>query len=78
VKRADAVIVIEAGRVTQVGTHDELVARDGHYRHIAAVQLYGDEDGTDDAEPSHMKRMRAERKLAVAAAENRSADAPAA
>jgi ATP-binding cassette subfamily B protein len=67
VKKADVVIVLENGRVTQMGTHDELVAQDGHYRHIAAVQLYGDEDEASEGEPSHMKRMRQERKLAVAA-----------
>ncbi|HWB53018.1 MAG TPA: ATP-binding cassette domain-containing protein, partial [Tepidisphaeraceae bacterium] len=55
VKRADMVIVIENGRVTQTGTHNELMARDGHYRHIAAVQLHGDE--TVDKESSHMDRM---------------------
>ena len=59
VKRADIVIVIEQGEVTEIGTHDELMLRDGHYREIAAVQLHGD-DGADDAvtEPSHVKRMR--------------------
>ena len=36
-------IVLEQGRITQIGTHDELMAKDGHYREIAAVQLYGDE-----------------------------------
>jgi ATP-binding cassette subfamily B protein len=82
VKRADVVIVLEEGRVTQVGTHDDLVAQDGHYRHIAAVQLYGDEDEATEGEPSHMKRMRAQRRLAVGAAragaQSGEADAPAA
>jgi ATP-binding cassette subfamily B protein len=55
VKRADMVIVLENGRVTQTGTHNELMARDGHYRHIAAVQLLSDE--TVDKESSHMDRM---------------------
>ncbi len=59
VKRAEVVIVLEAGRVTQIGTHAELMARDGHYRDIAAVQLCG--DAVDrDAEGdvlSHMDRV---------------------
>jgi ATP-binding cassette subfamily B protein len=46
VKRADQVLVIEHGRITQSGTHAELMQRDGHYREIAAVQLYGD-DGSE-------------------------------
>jgi ABC-type multidrug transport system fused ATPase/permease subunit len=57
VKRADLVIVVENGQVTQMGTHAELMAADGHYRDIAAVQLHGD-DGRAEDSPSHMDRMR--------------------
>ena len=81
VKRADIVIVVEQGHVTQIGTHAELMERDGHYREIAAVQLYGD-DGSDDGknEPSHVKRMRSERAIGPAAGQNKPAtsEAPAA
>ena len=62
VKQADVVLVIEHGRITQSGTHAELMRQDGHYREIAAVQLYGDEplgnDETDSDAPSHMDRVR--------------------
>lgn len=60
VKQADLVIVLEAGRITQMGTHDQLMAEEGHYRDIANVQLYGDEDMRGPAEdlPSHMDRVR--------------------
>jgi ABC-type multidrug transport system fused ATPase/permease subunit len=44
VKQADMVLVIENGRITQTGTHAELMCCDGHYREIAAVQLYGDDE----------------------------------
>ena len=57
-KRADHVIVLENGRITQAGTHDQLMAEPGHYRHIADVQLYGDEEPQDLSEmPSHMDRV---------------------
>lgn len=39
VKAADIVIVLENGRITQAGTHSELMQQQGHYRHIAEVQL---------------------------------------
>jgi ABC-type multidrug transport system fused ATPase/permease subunit len=39
VKAADMVIVLEIGRITQAGTHSELMQQQGHYRHIAEVQL---------------------------------------
>lgn len=65
VKRADLVIVLEEGRVTQSGTHDELMQTDGHYREIAAAQLHGDEEEADtEANPSHIKRMRDEKLVA--------------
>jgi ABC-type multidrug transport system fused ATPase/permease subunit len=44
VRNADLVLVLENGRLTQLGTHAELLAADGHYRDIAAVQLYSDEE----------------------------------
>jgi ATP-binding cassette subfamily B protein len=67
VKRADVVIVLENGRVTQIGTHDELMKQDGHYRDIAAAQLYGDEvvRGADD--PSHMRRVQNDRRVSATA-----------
>jgi len=69
VKSADLVIVLETGRVTQSGTHQDLMSRDGHYRQIAAVQLHGD-DVARDAEGqtlSHMDRVKDERQVQLAA-----------
>jgi len=69
VKQADLVIVLERGRVTQIGTHEQLMREDGHYRDIAAVQLYGDEDvrGAAEDSPSHMDRLRDPKGIAVPA-----------
>jgi ATP-binding cassette subfamily B protein len=69
VKQADLVLVIENGRITQSGTHDELMQQEGHYAEIAAVQLYGDEDRPLDRSelPSHMDRVQDPREVAAAA-----------
>lgn len=57
VQAADVVLVLEDGRITQHGTHAELLSQEGHYREIAAAQLYADEDLRQAESPSHMRRV---------------------
>jgi len=45
-RNADHVVVLDAGRVAERGTHDELVAAGGIYSHLWALQRT--EEGTDE------------------------------
>ena len=38
ITHADKIVVIENGRVAEIGTHDELMGRDGHYKHLFTIQ----------------------------------------
>jgi ABC-type multidrug transport system fused ATPase/permease subunit len=39
IRRANAIIYIEHGRVLEFGTHDQLIARNGHYARLHAAQF---------------------------------------
>ena len=39
VKNADQIVVLNKGRITEIGTHDELTARRGEYYELVKNQL---------------------------------------
>jgi ATP-binding cassette subfamily B protein len=38
---ADRILVLRDGRITEIGSHAELVARDGHYASLVRRQVRG-------------------------------------
>ncbi|HEY0591879.1 MAG TPA: ABC transporter ATP-binding protein [Thermoanaerobaculia bacterium] len=51
VRRADKIIVLDAGAIVESGTHDELLARKGIYRKLYEMQFL-EEEPAGDARPS--------------------------
>ena len=47
VRRADRIVVLEAGRVVDIGTHEALLARCSLYQDLARTQLLGGDDAED-------------------------------
>jgi ABC-type multidrug transport system fused ATPase/permease subunit len=44
VRRADCIVVMERGRIIEMGTHTELLARGGHYNHLYELQFADEEE----------------------------------
>jgi subfamily B ATP-binding cassette protein MsbA len=44
VRRADVIVVMEAGRIIEMGTHAELLAQGGQYRKLYELQFADEED----------------------------------
>lgn len=48
---ADQIVVMEDGRIKEIGTHQELVEQSGYYRRLYDMQFNGDREETAPAEP---------------------------
>ena len=68
VRRADAIVVLERGRIAEIGRHDELLARPGGvYAKLYALQMFDEQEaergaGAEAPEPSVERRRLSDRR----------------
>lgn len=43
VRQADMIVVMEKGRIVEIGTHDQLLAKNGVYRRLYDLQFVHEE-----------------------------------
>jgi subfamily B ATP-binding cassette protein MsbA len=46
IRRADTIVVMENGRIIEIGRHGQLLAQGGHYRHLYELQFADEEEET--------------------------------
>ena len=46
--QADCIMVMDKGEIVEIGTHEELMAKQGTYRHIYDMQMTLTEEGEAD------------------------------
>ena len=44
IRRADTIVVMESGRITEMGSHAELLAKGGQYRRLYELQFADEEE----------------------------------
>jgi subfamily B ATP-binding cassette protein MsbA len=54
VEKADRIVVLQQGKIAEIGTHAELLARDGIYAHLYKIQFVV-EDGMSGQQQNRVR-----------------------
>jgi ATP-binding cassette subfamily C protein len=57
IRQADAILVVEGGRIVERGTHTELLAAGGRYAELHRTQFADESDAGADSEPASVEAV---------------------
>jgi subfamily B ATP-binding cassette protein MsbA len=57
VERADRIVVLSAGKIVEVGTHQQLLQQNGAYAKLYHLQFSGDDTEQDESKLQQLKKL---------------------
>ncbi|KAH9524931.1 ATP-dependent translocase ABCB1 [Bulinus truncatus] len=74
IRNADVIVVLDKGSVAEKGTHDELMARKGHYYNLVSTQIKQHHSADSESDGGKLEPRQAESKTLVKVSEDENLD----
>ncbi|MGP1684751.1 MAG: hypothetical protein ACTS8S_20710, partial [Giesbergeria sp.] len=58
IEKADRIVVLQQGRIAEIGSHADLLARDGRYAYLYKIQFAVEDDTSEQRQKRVRERAR--------------------